>query len=47
MKKCLLLGADLPSAVYMSHVETPPKLNDGNFMFVELGFRQSHIIGCT
>ena len=34
--ECLSLDADnLPSAVYLSPVETPPKSNDGYFMSVQ------------
>ena len=42
----LSLDADnLPSAVYLTCVETPPKSNDGYFMFLQFGVGQAHIFG--
>ena len=37
----------LPSAVYLSPVETQPPSNDGYFMFVQFGVRQAKIFGCA
>ena len=42
------LDADsLPSAVYRSPVETPPKSKNGYFTFVQFRVRQAQIFGCA
>ena len=46
--ECQSLDAnDLPSAVYLAPVQTPPPSNDGYFMFVVFGVRQAQIFGCA
>ena len=46
--ECLSVDADnLPSAVYLSLVQTTPPLIYGYFMFVQFGVRQTQIFGCA
>ena len=46
--ECQLLEANnLPSAVYLSPVQTPPPSNYNYFMFVPYGVRQHQMFGCA